>query len=308
MRWSCVTSTDPTLFAGRYRAQVLPARATPQGPDDVGLGETIEAGLRSRLLLRKRVHCVVVCCPACLALRWRDELDQRFRAELRHLREQLFIDSQTTRAVATSRAASDTRCSCPPRPTTAAPIPSPACRRSSTRSASPPGCSSPPVRLRWRSVARGDHDTKPCHAAEFNCPHWFQWSWHDLHSGPHGDRRLFPGGRLRHAPSPGGSQHHATPKPGPGLGFQVRACHGLSQTHLAEREARGRRDGRARSQGRPAHGLMPRIEDSGRICPNGGQRFGDRRSRRLLVPLRMNETPNVHSVLKSGDGGDRAGR
>jgi len=93
LRWGCVTSTDPTLFQSPLRAGIVPksyqleplrkALALPRVnlfiADDVGLGKTIEAGLvLQELLLRQRVHRVVVSCPASVLLQWRDELSQRF--------------------------------------------------------------------------------------------------------------------------------------------------------------------------------------------------------------------------------------
>ncbi len=93
LRWGCVTSTDPTLFQAPLRAGIVPksyqleplrkALALPRVnlfiADDVGLGKTIEAGLvLQELLLRQRVHRVVVACPASVVLQWRDELSQRF--------------------------------------------------------------------------------------------------------------------------------------------------------------------------------------------------------------------------------------
>ncbi len=93
LRWGCVTSTDPTLFQAPLRAGIVPknyqleplrkALALPRVnlfiADDVGLGKTIEAGLvLQELVLRQRVHRVVVACPASVLLQWRDELAQRF--------------------------------------------------------------------------------------------------------------------------------------------------------------------------------------------------------------------------------------
>ena len=93
LRWGCVTSTDPTLFQAPLRAGIVPktyqleplrkALALPRVnlllADDVGLGKTIEAGLiLQELLLRQRVHRVVIAAPASVVLQWRDELSQRF--------------------------------------------------------------------------------------------------------------------------------------------------------------------------------------------------------------------------------------
>jgi SNF2 family DNA or RNA helicase len=47
--------------------------------DDVGLGETIEAGLILReLLIRQKVRRVLVAAPPSMLLQWRDELESRF--------------------------------------------------------------------------------------------------------------------------------------------------------------------------------------------------------------------------------------
>jgi len=93
LRWGCVTSTDSTLFQAPLRAGIVPksyqleplrkALALPRVnlfiADDVGLGKTIEAGLvLQELLLRQRVHRVVIAAPASVVLQWRDELGQRF--------------------------------------------------------------------------------------------------------------------------------------------------------------------------------------------------------------------------------------
>jgi superfamily II DNA or RNA helicase len=96
LRWSCVTSTDPTLFQAPLRAGIIPktyqleplrkALALPRVnlfiADDVGLGKTIEAGLvLHELLLRQRVHRAVIAAPPSVVLQWRDELRQRFGLE-----------------------------------------------------------------------------------------------------------------------------------------------------------------------------------------------------------------------------------
>lgn len=93
LRWNCVTATDPKLFQAPFRAgiridayQLEPLRKALLLPrvnlfiaDDVGLGKTIEAGLiASELLLRRRVHDVVVACPPSMVPQWKDELETRF--------------------------------------------------------------------------------------------------------------------------------------------------------------------------------------------------------------------------------------
>jgi SNF2 family DNA or RNA helicase len=93
LRWNCVTSTDPGLFQAPLRAgidvkpyQLEPLRKALRMPrvslfiaDDVGLGKTIEAGLILReLLLRQKVHQVVVIAPPSVVLQWKGEMESRF--------------------------------------------------------------------------------------------------------------------------------------------------------------------------------------------------------------------------------------
>ncbi len=111
LRWNCVTATDPRLFQSPFRAgikldayQLEPLRKALLLPrvnlfiaDDVGLGKTIEAGLiASELMLRRRVHEIVVACPPSMLQQWKDELEIRFgltfevldRAYLKRVREE----------------------------------------------------------------------------------------------------------------------------------------------------------------------------------------------------------------------------
>ena len=93
LRWNTVTATDPTLFQAPFRAgievmayQLEPLRKALQLPrvnlfiaDDVGLGKTIEAGLIVReLMLRQRVHRIVVVAPPAVVPQWREEFEERF--------------------------------------------------------------------------------------------------------------------------------------------------------------------------------------------------------------------------------------
>lgn len=93
VRWNTVTATDPTLFQTPFRAgievmayQLEPLRKALSLPrvnlfiaDDVGLGKTIEAGLIVReLMMRQRVHRVVVAAPPAVVPQWREELEERF--------------------------------------------------------------------------------------------------------------------------------------------------------------------------------------------------------------------------------------
>ena len=52
--------------------------------DDVGLGKTIEAGLVvQELLLRHRARSVIIVCPPSLALKWQDEMREKFGLRVR---------------------------------------------------------------------------------------------------------------------------------------------------------------------------------------------------------------------------------
>ncbi len=75
--------------------------------DDVGLGKTVEAGLiLTELLLRRRVHRVLILTPAALRLQWRDEMRDKFslgfdlvdRDETHALRRRLGMDANPWRS------------------------------------------------------------------------------------------------------------------------------------------------------------------------------------------------------------------
>ena len=52
--------------------------------DDVGLGKTIESGLVvQELILRQRVHSVLIVCPSALQIQWRDQMRDKFGLEFR---------------------------------------------------------------------------------------------------------------------------------------------------------------------------------------------------------------------------------
>lgn len=93
VRWGAVTSADAKAFQAPFRSganveayQLEPLRRALAAPrtnlllaDDVGLGKTIEAGLViQELLLRHRARSVVVVCPPSLALKWQDEMTEKF--------------------------------------------------------------------------------------------------------------------------------------------------------------------------------------------------------------------------------------
>lgn len=93
VRWGAVTSAKEDAFQAPFRSgvtveayQLEPLRRALAAPrtnlllaDDVGLGKTIEAGLViQELLLRHRARTVVIVCPPSLALKWRDEMRDKF--------------------------------------------------------------------------------------------------------------------------------------------------------------------------------------------------------------------------------------
>ena len=93
VRWGAVTSADADTYQAPFRSgatveayQLEPLRRALSSPrtnlllaDDVGLGKTIEAGLVvQELLLRHRARSVIVVCPPSLAVKWRDEMLEKF--------------------------------------------------------------------------------------------------------------------------------------------------------------------------------------------------------------------------------------
>ncbi|MFA5607149.1 MAG: DISARM system SNF2-like helicase DrmD [Leucobacter sp.] len=93
MRWGAVTSADPNRYQAPFWSgvaveayQLEPLRRALTSPrtnlllaDDVGLGKTIEAGLvLQELFLRHRARTAVIVCPPSLALKWQDEMRDKF--------------------------------------------------------------------------------------------------------------------------------------------------------------------------------------------------------------------------------------
>ncbi|MFG1928751.1 DISARM system SNF2-like helicase DrmD [Cryptosporangium sp. NPDC048952] len=108
MRWGAVTSADDRSLQAPFHSgvavqayQLEPLRRALSSPrtnlllgDDVGLGKTIEAGLViQELLLRHRARTVVVVCPPSLALKWQDEMRDKFGLEF------TIVDSEMLRTV-----------------------------------------------------------------------------------------------------------------------------------------------------------------------------------------------------------------
>ncbi|MBT8224277.1 MAG: DEAD/DEAH box helicase [Dactylosporangium sp.] len=96
MRWGAVTSADDRSIQAPFHSgvsveayQLEPLRRALSSSrtnlllaDDVGLGKTIEAGLVvQELLLRHRARTAIVVCPPSLALKWQDEMRDKFGLE-----------------------------------------------------------------------------------------------------------------------------------------------------------------------------------------------------------------------------------
>lgn len=93
VRWGAVTSADDKAFQAPFRSgaaveayQLEPLRRALSSPrtnlllaDDVGLGKTIEAGLViQELLLRHRARTAIIVCPPSLAIKWQEEMREKF--------------------------------------------------------------------------------------------------------------------------------------------------------------------------------------------------------------------------------------
>lgn len=115
VRWGAVTSADADSYQAPFRSgatvkayQLEPLRRALQASrtnlllaDDVGLGKTIEAGLVvQELLLRHRARSVVVLCPPSLALKWRDEMREKFGLEFVIVDSALMADVRRSHGLA----------------------------------------------------------------------------------------------------------------------------------------------------------------------------------------------------------------
>lgn len=93
VRWGAVTSADGSAYQSPFRSgvnieayQLEPLRRALSAPrtnlllaDDVGLGKTIEAGLvLQELVLRHQVQTTIIVCPPSLAVKWQQEMRDRF--------------------------------------------------------------------------------------------------------------------------------------------------------------------------------------------------------------------------------------
>lgn len=111
VRWGAVTSADPNAYQAPFRSganieayQLEPLRRALQSArtnlllaDDVGLGKTIEAGLVvQELLLRHRARSVIIVCPPSLALKWQDEMREKFGLEFVIVNRELMAQVRRT--------------------------------------------------------------------------------------------------------------------------------------------------------------------------------------------------------------------
>ena len=111
MRWGAVTSADPNRYQAPFWSganveayQLEPLRRALASPrtnlllaDDVGLGKTIEAGLViQELFLRHRARTAVIVCPPSLALKWQDEMREKFGLEFTIVNSELMAQVRRT--------------------------------------------------------------------------------------------------------------------------------------------------------------------------------------------------------------------
>lgn len=111
MRWGAVTSADPNRYQAPFWSgatveayQLEPLRRALGAPranlllaDDVGLGKTIEAGLViQELFLRHRARTAVIICPPSLALKWQDEMREKFGLEFTIVNSELMAQVRRT--------------------------------------------------------------------------------------------------------------------------------------------------------------------------------------------------------------------
>jgi SNF2 family DNA or RNA helicase len=111
MRWDAVTSADPNRYQAPFWSgvaveayQLEPLRRALASPranlllaDDVGLGKTIEAGLvLQELFLRHRARTAVIVCPPSLALKWQDEMRDKFGLQFVIVNSELMAEVRRT--------------------------------------------------------------------------------------------------------------------------------------------------------------------------------------------------------------------
>lgn len=115
VRWGAVTSADESSFQSPFRSganveayQLEPLRRALTSPrtnlllaDDVGLGKTIEAGLViQELLLRHRAQTVVIVCPPSLAIKWQQEMRDKFGLDFVIVNSETLAEDRRRRGLA----------------------------------------------------------------------------------------------------------------------------------------------------------------------------------------------------------------
>lgn len=111
MRWGAVTSADPNRYQAPFwsgvnveayqleplRRALGAARTNLLLADDVGLGKTIEAGLViQELFLRHRARTAVIVCPPSLALKWQEEMREKFGLDFTIVNSELMAQVRRT--------------------------------------------------------------------------------------------------------------------------------------------------------------------------------------------------------------------
>src|SRR5438270_11689777 len=114
VRWGASSSADVRALLSPFRCgieiedyQLDPVVRAIQMPranllvaDDVGLGKTIEAGLVvQELILRHRVHSVLIVCPSALQIQWRDQMRDKFGLEFRIVDAALMKELRRSRGI-----------------------------------------------------------------------------------------------------------------------------------------------------------------------------------------------------------------
>jgi len=112
--WGAISSADINALQAPFRSgiaiedyQLDPVVRAIQMPranllvaDDVGLGKTIEAGLVAQeLILRQRVHTVLIVCPSSLQIQWRDQMRDKFGLDFRIVDTALMKDLRRSRGL-----------------------------------------------------------------------------------------------------------------------------------------------------------------------------------------------------------------
>jgi len=114
VRWGAISSADVRALQAPFRSgieiedyQLEPLVRSLQMPrvnlliaDDVGLGKTVETGLvMQELMIRRRVHSVLIVCPASIQIQWRNQMRDKFGLEFRVVDSDLMRDLRRRRGL-----------------------------------------------------------------------------------------------------------------------------------------------------------------------------------------------------------------